>query len=104
MSSESVGVVGLGFLGRGIAACLLAHGFRVIGYDTAEEAVELARGYIAKAIDELIEHASFPPSLKDEWPGRFAGAREFSQFAECRFVVESVLEDLAVKQAVFDEL
>src|SRR6478609_1748564 len=104
MSSESVGVVGLGFLGRGIAACFLAHGFRVVGYDTGKDALEQVKGYIATAIDELIEYASFPPSLKGEWKARFTGAEGLSQFAECHFVIESVFEDLAVKQAVFDQL
>lgn len=104
MNSESVGIVGLGFLGRGIAACFLAHGFRVVGYDTGQQALQQASSYIAKAIDELIEHASFLPSLKDEWTPRFTAAEELSQFAECTFVVESVFEDLHVKQAVFDEL
>jgi len=104
MNGESVGVVGLGFLGRGIAACFLAHGFHVVGYDIGENAAEEARIYIGGAMDELIEHASFPASLKGEWTRRFTAAEELSQFRECRFVVESVYEDLTVKQAVFDEL
>jgi 3-hydroxybutyryl-CoA dehydrogenase len=104
MDGEWIGVVGLGFLGRGIVTCLLAHGFRVVGYTIGEHEYEVARDYIAKGIDELIDRASFPPSLRHEWPQRFREAKGFADFAECRFVIESVFEDLEVKQGVFDEL
>src|SRR4051812_46938393 len=102
MDSECIGVVGLGFLGRGIATCLLAHGFRVVGYTTGEHEYERARDYIAKGIGELIDRASFPSSLRDEWPDRFLEAGGYSDFAQCGFVIESVFEDLGVKQSVFD--
>ena len=104
MDGEWIGVVGLGFLGRGIATCLLAHGFRVVAYTIGEHEYQVARDYIAKGINELIDRASFPPSLRDEWPERFREAKGFADFAECGFVIESVFEDLAVKQGVFDEL
>ena len=54
MSAELIGVMGLGLLGRGTAACLLAHGFRVTGFTTGADTHEGARNYIAKAISELI--------------------------------------------------
>lgn len=104
MDGESIGVVGLGFLGRGIATCLLAHGFRVVGYTTGDNEYQVAREYIAQGIDELIERASFSPSLREEWPARFREAQAFADFSECEFVIESVFEDLGVKQGVFDEL
>jgi 3-hydroxybutyryl-CoA dehydrogenase len=104
MDSECIGVVGLGFLGRGIATCLLAHGFRVVGYTTGEHEYQRARDYIAKGIGELIDRASFPSSLRDEWPDRFLEAGGYSDFAQCGFVIESVFEDLGVKQSVFDQL
>ena len=37
-----IGVAGLGLLGRGIAACCLAHGFRVIGYTQSDQPHEKA--------------------------------------------------------------
>lgn len=104
MDVECIGVVGLGFLGRGIATCLLANGFRVVGYTIGEHPYQLVRDYIANGIDELIERASFPSSLRNEWPDRFQEAHGFVDFAQCGFVIESVFEDLGVKQGVFDEL
>jgi len=70
MTTDPIGVAGLGYLGRGIAACFLAHGFRVIGYTVGRDTHEIAREYIAGAIGELIEKAHFPSSLAEDWQAR----------------------------------
>ena len=104
MATDPIGVAGLGYLGRGIAACFLAHGFRVIGYTVGRDTHEIARQYIASSIAELIEKAHFPSSLAEDWQARYIPAPSLSDFAPCQFVVESVLEDFAIKQRVFDEI
>ncbi len=86
-----VGVAGLGQLGRGIAACLLAHGYRVIGFTTGVDTFERARAYLQETIP-------------GNWEHRFSEATQLSGFAPCRFVIESVVEDLAIKTKVFDEI
>jgi 3-hydroxybutyryl-CoA dehydrogenase len=104
MNADPIGVVGLGLLGRGIAACLLARGFQVIGYTTGEHTYERAREYVSEAIRELVAHAGFPASLEREWQERFVEARSLADFAPCDFVIESVFEDAGIKQQVFDEI
>ena len=104
MTSDLIGVAGLGLLGRGIATSLLAHGFRVVGYTVGDDTHERARDYASKGIRELIERAGFPSALEQEWPERFVAARSLSDFAPCSFVIESVVEDFGIKQHVFDEL
>ena len=104
MSVDPIGVAGLGLLGRGIAACLVAHGFRVVAFTTSEHPYERARDYISNAIGELIANADFPASLEQEWPRRFIETRSLSEFAACGFVIESVVEDERIKQEVFDEI
>jgi 3-hydroxybutyryl-CoA dehydrogenase len=102
---ETIGVVGLGFLGRGIAAWLLAHDFRVIGFTTGErDTFERARSYIHNGITELIERAGYPAGLSSEWRNRFVEANSFEEFGGCHFLIESVPEDFDVKQNVFDKL
>ena len=51
---RTIGIAGLGLLGRGIAACLLSKGFKVIGYSRSEETRAEARRYIAEGMDDLI--------------------------------------------------
>jgi 3-hydroxybutyryl-CoA dehydrogenase len=104
MDIRVIGVAGLGLLGRGIAACFLGHGFRVIGFTRRQATHDEARQYIAQAMRDLVEHLAFPPSLVDEWPERFVPVDSCEAFGECDFVVESIVEDMAAKQEIFDEL
>ena len=104
MDSRTVGVAGLGLLGRGIAACLLGHGFRVIAFTRQESTHAEARAYIGRAIGDLVERAGFPPALSDEWPDRYVPVSALEPMAECEFLIESVLEDVAVKQEMYDRL
>lgn len=104
MNNNLIGVAGLGFLGRGIATALLAHGFKVVGYTVGPDTHERARDYAQKGIAELIARAGFPETLANEWPERYTEARSLADFAPCSFVIESVVEDFDIKQRVFDEI
>ena len=104
MDIQTIGVAGLGLLGRGIAACFLGHGFRVIGFTRRQSTHDEARQYIAQAMRDLVEHLGLPPSLADEWPERFEAVDSCQPFGQCEFVVESIVEDMAAKQQIFDEL
>jgi 3-hydroxybutyryl-CoA dehydrogenase len=95
---------GLGLLGRGVAACLVGHGFRVIAFTRQQATHQSARRYIAQAIGDLVERAGFPPSLRDDWPGRYEPVGSVERFGQCGFVIESVVEDMAAKEAIFDEI
>ena len=50
--TETIGVAGLGLLGRGIAACVLSRGFLVVAYTRGGETRAEARAYIAGGIAE----------------------------------------------------
>lgn len=104
MAQRTIGVAGLGLLGRGIAACLLGHGFRVIAFTRQESTHSEARKYIGRALDDLVQRAGFPASLAQEWPERFAPVRSCEPLAECEFLIESVLEDIAAKHELYDQL
>lgn len=95
---DMIGVVGLGLLGRGIAACLLAHGYRVVGFTVGEaHSFERACDYTQKAMEEL-------GAPSGSWRERFVEAKTLAEFEGCSFAIESVLEDADVKDRVFDAL
>lgn len=104
MDIQTVAVAGLGFLGRGIAACLLAHGFQVIGFTRRSSTHAEARRSISQAIEELIERAGFPGTLAHQWPDRYTPVEDCQRFAPCDLVIESVVEDPAAKGEVFDRI
>ncbi|HZZ42494.1 MAG TPA: 3-hydroxyacyl-CoA dehydrogenase family protein [Tepidisphaeraceae bacterium] len=104
MNQQTVGVAGLGLLGRGIVACLLSHGFRVIGYARSQQTRDEARTYVASAINDLIQRGGFPKTLAAEWSTRYIQAKSIHEFASCDFVIESIFEDLDAKRDLFDQL
>ncbi len=104
MNPPKVAVVGLGFLGRGIVANLLAHGFDVVGQTRSADSHRKTLETISRAVDEMIEHGGFPAVLREQWQSRYVATSEFRELADCDFVIESVAEDEAVKNAVFDAL
>lgn len=100
----TVGLVGLGLLGRGIAACLLGRGFRVVAVVPAEAEHHAAWPHMARMLDELVEQDGLPPEVRDSARDRFIAGTDFESLRGLTFVIESVTEDLAIKQAVFDEV
>src|SRR5215211_7565837 len=98
---ETVGIAGLGLLGRGIAACLLSRGFKVIGYSRSEETRSEARKYIGDAIQDLVRRGGMPTSLIEQWPTRYIEAKGVADFSPCTFVIESIFEDLDAKLKLF---
>lgn len=104
VKTDTIGIVGLGLVGRSIASCLLWKGLRVVAFTKPAEGFAAARESIAADIEGLITHRMAPPTLRDEWQARYTEAGSIAELAGCDFVIESVFEDLDVKGAVFDEL
>lgn len=103
-ANTTVAVVGLGLLGRGIAACFLGHGFRVIGFGRSSQSHDRAREYIARGIAEMVEHAGFDAALLNTWQDRYEQTERYDNWSKCDFVVESIAEDLAAKHEVYDKI
>jgi len=104
MNLQTVGIAGLGLLGRGIAGCLLAHGLRVIAYTPAQDEFVTARRVIAEAVEELITRAGMPASLRDTWSERFIEVDSPAALASADFIIESIIEAAEAKQRLFDAL
>ncbi len=102
--TNPVGLVGLGLMGRGIAACLIAHGFSVVSYNRSHEKAHLAREQIDDTLDELIRRKVLTRAKVRGWWRRFSYVHTPAELAPCPFVIESLREDLKVKRELYDQL
>jgi 3-hydroxybutyryl-CoA dehydrogenase len=104
MAFRRIGVVGLGLLGRGITACLLAGGVEVIVHDRDQIMKEDILRYLQEVMHEIAEHR--PTSAIDcaSWRDRFQWAATLDEFSVCDLVIESVSELLAVKRELLLQL
>ncbi len=104
-----VGVVGAGAMGTGIAQVAAAAGHAVIVGDAFDGAADRARAKIAKVVARDVEKGRRTRDDADALLARitFHGdplAEDFSIYHGCGFVIEAVVEDLGVKQALFRRL
>lgn len=104
MESATVGIVGLGLLGRGIAACFLSRGFRVVGCERDPKQREQAENYLAGALKDLVEHECMSAELLQTWRTTYLPVEFISNLGDCDFVIESIFEDLQAKQCAYDEI
>jgi 3-hydroxybutyryl-CoA dehydrogenase len=104
MNPQRVGLVGLGLLGRGITACFLGHGFEVVAFARNEQTHAAVREHVEQMMDELVDLGSFDAGLRQSWPARYFPTTDYAALCDCSFVVESVLEDIAIKHEVFDRI
>jgi 3-hydroxybutyryl-CoA dehydrogenase len=100
----TVGIVGLGTMGAGIAQVCIAAGLRTVGRDVTEELGERARATIDRYLSRGVEKGRLSEDDKDAALTRLSLTTDLARLAECDLVVEAVVEDLDVKREVFREL
>jgi 3-hydroxybutyryl-CoA dehydrogenase len=104
MTVKTIGVVGAGAMGGGIAHVAAAKGFEVILCDVEQRFVDGAIKRITEIIDKNIEKQRMTPEEKTSVLSRITGTTKMEEFAGVDFVVEAIIEDLAAKKAVFEKL
>ena len=103
-SSRPIGLVGLGFMGRGIAACLVASGLTVVAYDRDPRKAGASAPHIDRALRELARREIIPGRRHQNWRRRFRVARAIAELGACSLVIETIPEDLPAKRALYQEL
>ncbi|MBD8542460.1 enoyl-CoA hydratase/isomerase family protein [Oxalobacteraceae sp. CFBP 8761] len=101
---NSIGVVGGGTMGAGIAVAVLDAGLPVTMIERDDEALAHGRKHVEKVYDGLIAKGRITQDAKDATMARFNGSTSYDALAQADLVIEAVFEDMAVKHAVFAEL
>lgn len=94
---RTVGVVGLGTMGAGIAQVCVEAGFDTVGREVSADAGEKARARIDHFLARKVEKGQLEPSAKAEAIGRLGVTTGLEELAGCDLVIEAAFEDLAVK-------
>jgi 3-hydroxyacyl-CoA dehydrogenase / enoyl-CoA hydratase / 3-hydroxybutyryl-CoA epimerase len=99
----TIGILGSGLMGSGIAIVSARHGYRVVLKDVTHE--NLTRGLqgIWKYFDQRVRSRKRNPVERDKMFSLIAPALDYRYLARADLVVEAVFEDLALKQQVLKE-
>ena len=106
MSSEirTVGVVGLGTMGAGIAQVCVQAGFDTVGVEVSADLAERARGRIEHYLGRAVEKGALSADERDAALARLKTATDRGALGACDLVVEAIVEDLGEKRSLFAEL
>ncbi len=106
MSKEitTIGVIGAGTMGAGIAQVGVVAGFRVLLYDPIEAALARGRSRISQGVNRAVERGHLQADAAEEALGRLVVVTRLTEMADARFIIEAAPEDLTLKQRLFTEL
>ncbi len=101
----TVGVVGAGTMGAGIAQVCLQAGYEVQLFDVDHAAIERGRARIADGLQRLVDKGKLPSGGRERMLQALRDAHTLEGLAEeADIVIEAALEDLALKETVFRAL
>ncbi|MFC3282883.1 3-hydroxyacyl-CoA dehydrogenase NAD-binding domain-containing protein [Litchfieldella rifensis] len=104
MPIANIAVIGAGTMGQGIAQLCAQQGYTTWLYDVQDGAAERARQRIAQALDRRVAKGRMTTGDADAALSRVSVADSLAELSEADLVVEAIVEDLAVKRALFAEL
>lgn len=100
----TVGVIGSGTMGSGIAQVAATANCKVVVYDTSEFAIDRSRKQLAKILSRLVEKRTIDESKKQSILNNILYINEIKYFKSSDLVIEAIVEDDEVKKRVFKEL
>jgi 3-hydroxybutyryl-CoA dehydrogenase len=101
---RTVGIVGAGFMGSGIAESVARAGFDVVAYEPAPAALDRSRELIAGSLDRVVRRGKLEAGAAGEALSRISWVDDLEALASCDLVIEAVFEDPEVKGPIFRAL
>ena len=104
MKIETVGVLGCGLMGAGIAEVCARSGYQTVVREIDDETLDkgLARNH--KSMDKAVSKGKMEESARDEAAGRLTGTTDLADLADCDLVIEAIIENVDVKKETFAKL
>jgi 3-hydroxybutyryl-CoA dehydrogenase len=100
----TVGVVGCGLMGSGIAQVCALKGYRTIVREVNEELLSRGLGRIRAFLQEGVKRGKVAQADADKALANLSGTINLADLKDCDLVIEAVVEDLEEKRKVFAEL
>ena len=103
-SIQTIGVVGAGTMGHGIAQVFAQAGFDVRLQDVAPAALERATAGVSRSLDKLVTKGTLTAEAASAARGRLSTSTDLDALAEADYVVEAIVEDADAKRRLFSTL
>src|SRR5688572_14076724 len=100
----TIGVIGTGAMGRGIAQVAAAGGMNVVMIDARSGAAQEARDFIGKMLARAAEKGTITREQGDTAVARIKVVESIGDLKACHVVIEAIVENLDAKRALLAEL
>jgi 3-hydroxybutyryl-CoA dehydrogenase len=104
MSIRSIGVVGCGLMGAGIAQVSAQAGFPTVVREVSPNALEKGLASVRRSLDGAVERGKLDPAVRERALANLRGVVELRELAGCDLVVEAATENLSLKRELFQGL
>ena len=104
MEIRTVGVVGAGTMGHGIAQVAIQNGLRVVLRDVEDRILQQARARIERGFDRLVEAGKVSETQKADYLKQLTTTTNTPDLKNVEFIIEAATEDFGVKKTIFQEL
>jgi len=104
MAIETVGIIGAGQMGAGIAQVSASAGYKVLLYDIAADRIEKGLANISGNLARSVAHGKLTEDERKAALGLISPATELSALAAADLVIEAATEDESVKRKIYTQL
>ncbi|ATH08846.1 3-hydroxybutyryl-CoA dehydrogenase [Halobacteriovorax marinus] len=101
---KTIGVVGAGQMGRGIAQVAAMSNYNVNVFDISEEGLQFGLNFIEKQLKRGVEKGKWDDSFVSEVQGRLRGVTDMSELKDCDLIIEAATENKKIKFEIFKQL
>lgn len=101
---KSVGIIGAGTMGGGIAMNFATAGIPVTIVDTSQEGLDRGLGVVRGNYQRSSDKGRFPQEEVEARMDRFTGTLSIADLADCDLIIEAVFENMDLKRKIFTEL
>ena len=104
MTITTVGVLGCGLMGSGVAQVAAGAGFRTIVLEASDAALERGMGRISKFLNDGVAKGKVTAEARDTTLAHLSGTTRYADLAPCDLVIEAIVEDRAAKARAYAEV
>ncbi|HJO38653.1 MAG: 3-hydroxybutyryl-CoA dehydrogenase [Vicinamibacterales bacterium] len=101
MTMQTVGVLGCGLMGSGIAQVCAQAGYRTVVREVDEGALAAGLGRIDAFLEAGVKKGKLTSEVRDETRGRLSGTTRVEDLSACDLVIEAIVENLDAKREAF---
>ena len=104
MRHSSIGVVGCGLMGSGIAEVCARAGYQVKVREVSDELLARGLASIEKSLGKAVARGKASQDQAEQAMARITGTLQLSEFSDCDLAIEAAIENMNIKKEIFAEL